>query len=192
MLLGATAAARQSRDAPRSVSYFAEGVGADEDLTVAAAAPKTVLKGEPEKVSVLESTVAGSHTTFYGQEGAPAQASHIQLAGDVFPEKVHITDEEYYRHRADPLKKATYPFDFPEGMERTPFYSQIKDEDILGAAPEKLSVPETTKGGSHTTFYSQKEQRPVDIKNVQGDTVYPEKVHITDEEFYRHKADKNQ
>ena len=157
MLLGASA----SRDAPRSVSLFAEGTSPDEDLSVKVATGGDL---EPEKVSVLETTKAGSHTSFYGQAGgAPAQAAHVQLAGDVYPEKVHITDEEYYRHRADRLKKPTYPSDFPEGMERTAFYSQVADEDILGAAPEKVSVPETTKGATHTSFYPQKEQRPMNL-----------------------------
>ena len=62
MLLGSAAARQQ---APKSVNLFATGMEENEIQDV-----KLEDDGvTPEKVSVLETTKAQNHTTFYGQQG---------------------------------------------------------------------------------------------------------------------------
>jgi len=156
MLLGA-ASARQH--APKSVSLFASGVEDSEIQDV-----KLEDDLSPEKVSVLETTKAQNHTTFYGQQqDKPQDKKNVQLAGedDLGPlhEKVVVLNEEYFRHRNDEKDSI---FNFPEGdHHRTTFYTQL-DDDL---SPEKVSILETTKAQNHTTFYGQqdpkKKQEPV-------------------------------
>jgi predicted fused transcriptional regulator/phosphomethylpyrimidine kinase len=168
MLMGSSAARRQ---APKSVSLFATGVEDNEVLDVN-------VKDEdlsPEKVSILETTKAQNHTTFYGQQGEkkPADEKKIQLNGDDVPglgllhEKVTVLNEEYFRHRND---KKDSIFNYPEDdFERTTFYTQLKDDDL---SPEKVSILETTKAQNHTTFYGQhdtknkKKVEPVGSGNI--------------------------
>ena len=61
-------------------------------------------------------------------------------------------------------------------MERTAFYPQVRGFD-LGALPEKVSVPENTKGGHTTTFYG---QRPSSMAQARGFDLgaLPEKVSV--------------
>ena len=115
MLLGAASA----RHAPKSVSLFASGVEDSEIQDVK-------LEGDldPEKVSVLETTKAQNHTTFYGQQDKPKDEKKIQLGEDdlgPLHEKVVVLNEEYFRHRTDAKDDITK---YPEAdFQRTTFYT---------------------------------------------------------------------
>lgn len=160
LLIGASSAARR---APKDYKYFADGMDYNADDFNAEQIAGDL---DPEQVSVLETPKATAHTTYYGQQQKPKDIVNLQ-GEDLGPdtEKVHVLNEEYFRHRNDNFDSIT---NYPDNQGRTTFYAQLEDDEKKPKLlPEQVSVLETPKATAHSTYYAQKNKKDIGENGIE-------------------------
>ena len=98
--------------------------------------------GEPEKVSILQTPIAKTHTTFYGEKDQAAAQTEKKFASGMTGDEDLGVD----------IKMKGEPFHFEQKAAQT---EQKGDDWSANGEPEKVSILQTPIAKTHTTFYGE-------------------------------------